>query len=513
MPSDDTQTFDYIIVGAGAAGCVVANRLSADGGRSVLVLEAGGSDDFFTATHFLDIPSLFSLWGPDTDWGYSTAPSPAMAGRSIPITQGKVLGGGSSTNGRIYLRGNRRNYDHWATLGNKGWSYAEVLPYFKKFEDYSGGAGEYHGSGGPLPVLDLPDPTPVSRAFLQACVDHGFEGPEDLNAARQENAVGFCQSTTTHQLTRASTAVAYLHPAMGRPNLTVKTGVVVRRVLFEGTRAVGVEYLEDGRVIQARADGEVIASAGGFNEPKLLMLSGIGPASHLESFGIPVVADLPGVGENLKDHLLVRMSWHLAQPQPAPIILSEVNLFAYSRPDLGDVAPDLQFMFAPFFFPEYGPVDQGITLVPVVAQPRSTGTVRLRSSDPLDPPVISPNYLSAPEDVEVLLRGLELGYDLMSSPLMRPFTGEEVVPGPAVRTDEERREYIRNTAVTVWHPACTCRMGTDSMSVVDPMLRVHGVEGLRVIDCSIMPDIVNANLQATVIMIAEKGADAILNES
>jgi choline dehydrogenase len=300
---------------------------------------------------------------------------------------------------------------------------------------------------------------------------------------------------------------------MGRANLAVKTNVVVRRVIFEGTRAVGVEYMEDGRIFQVRAEAEVITSAGGFNEPKLLQLSGVGPASHLESLGIPVVVDLPGVGENLKDHLLVRMSWHLKQPQPAPIILSEVNLFTYSRPDMGDVAPDLSYMFAPFFFPEYGPVDQGITLVPVIAQPKSSGTVRLRSSDPLDPPVISPNYLSDPQDVDVLLRGIELGYELMSSPLMQPFTGEEVVPGPNVKTEQERREYIRNTAVTVWHPSCTCRMGTDQMSVVDPSLRVHGVQGLRVIDCSIMPDIVNANLQATVIMIAEKGVDAILNES
>ena len=503
--------FDYIVAGAGAAGCVVANRLSADSSRSVLLVEAGGSDEFFTNTRFLDLPSLFSLWGPDTDWAYSTEPSPGMSNRGIPITQGKVLGGGSSTNGRIYLRGNRRNYDRWESLGNEGWGYQDVLPYFKKSEDYSGGESQYHGVGGPLSVIDLPNPTPISQAFLQACVDNGFAGPSDLNGARQENAVGFCQSTTTRDLARASTAVAYIHPIMSRPNLAVKTNVTVTRLLFERTRAVGIEFIEDGQVRQARADAEVIASFGGFNEPKMLMLSGIGPADRIKSLGIPVVADLPGVGENLQDHLLVRMSWHLRQKQPAPIILSEVNLFTHSGSGTGDVAPDLQYMFAPFFFPEYGPVDAGITLVPVIAQPKSRGTVRLRSNNPLEPPVISPDYLSAPEDVDVLIRGIELGYELMSSSLIEPFKGDEVVPGPNVKTSEQRRQYVRDTAVTVWHPSCTCRMGNDPMAVVDPQLRVHGVQGLRVVDCSIMPEIVNANLQATVIMIGEKAADMILN--
>jgi choline dehydrogenase len=504
------QTYDYIVAGAGAAGCVVANRLSADPDRSVLVLEAGGSDDSFQATHLVGIPSLFMLWGPETDWGYSTEPSPAASGRGIPITQGKVLGGGSSTNGRIFLRGNRRNYDRWESLGNEGWGYADVLPYFKKLENFSGGASEYHGADGPMTVIELPDPTPISRAFKQACVDYGF-ADTDVNGAQQENAVDFCQSTTTPDLHRASTAVAYLHPVTDRPNLTVKTGATITRILFEGTRAVGVEFVEDGQVNQARADSEVISCLGGFNEPRMLQLSGIGPADHLRSHGIDVVADLPGVGENLQDHLLVRMSWHLKELQPAPIILSEVNLFTYSRSDHADVAPDLQYMFAPFFFPEYGDVDKGITLVPVIAQPKSRGTVRLRSNDPTDPPVISMNYLSAPEDVDVLVSGLELGFELMSSSLMDEFKGEEVAPGPKIKTDEERRQYIRDTAVTVWHPSCTCKMGTDDMSVVDSQLRVRGVEGLRVVDCSVMPEIVNSNLQATVIMIGEKASDMILN--
>ncbi|MHB8620810.1 MAG: GMC family oxidoreductase, partial [Chloroflexota bacterium] len=411
MTAQGADTYDYIVAGAGAAGCVLANRLSADPGRKVLLLEAGGSDEFFTKTRMLDLASLFALWSAETDWGYSTEASPGMNGRAIPITQGKVLGGGSSTNGRIFLRGNRRDYDRWKSLGCDGWGYEDVLPYLKKYENYSGGASRYHGVGGPVSVIDLPSPTPVSQAFMQAAIDHGFKGPVDVNGEQQEEAVSYCQSTTSRDLHRASTAVSYIHPIMDRENFTLATNALVTRVLFEGTRAVGVEYIEDGRTRQARASSEVICSFGGFNEPKLLMQSGIGPADHLRSLGIPVVSDLPGVGQHLQDHLLVRMSWHLKEKQPELIILSEVNLFTHSRPGMDAVSPDLQYMFAPFFFPEYGPLDAGITLVPVVAQPESSGTVTLRSSNPMDPPVISPNYLSAPADVEVLRRGIELGRD------------------------------------------------------------------------------------------------------
>lgn len=511
MSEQEGQTFDYIVAGAGCAGCVVANRLSADSGRTVLLLEAGGNDDFFQSTRMLDLASLFSLWTPATDWGYSTEPSPGANGRSIPITQGKVLGGGSSTNGRIFLRGNRRDYDHWASLGNDGWSYDELLPYFKKYENYSGGETEYHGAGGPVSVIDLPDPTPVSQAFMQAGIDHGLKGPVDVNAEQQEEAISYCQSTTTPDLHRASTAVAYVHPIMDRPNFTLKTEAMVTRILFEGTRAVGVEYIVGGQTRQARAREEVICSFGGFNEPKMLMLSGVGPADHLRSLGIPVIADLPGVGQHLMDHLLVRLSWHLKEKQPALIILSEVNLFAYTPNAPRDDSPNLQYMFAPFFFPEYGPLDAGITLVPVVARPESSGSVTIRSSNPLEPPVVDTNYLSSDEDVNVLLYGIELGRELMSSHHLDPFRGDEVVPGPDLTTREQLEDYVRNTAVTVWHPCGTARMGIDEMAVVDPQLRVRGVEGLRVADCSVMPRIVNANLQATVLMIGEKAADMILS--
>jgi choline dehydrogenase len=514
MAAQGTSDFDYIVVGAGAAGCVIANRLSADQGKKVLLLEAGGNDDFFTNTRFLDLPSLFSLWGPETDWGYSAEPAPGINGRAVPITQGKVLGGGSSTNGRIYLRGNRRDYDGWNQLGNEGWSYQDVLPYFKKAENYSGGANEYHGVGGPLSVIDLPQPTEASQAFMQACIDYGFKGPVDVNAEQQENAVSYCQSTTTPQLARASTAVAYIHPVLNRPNLTVTTEAQATRLLFEGKRAVGVEYVKDGQTQQAHASTEVIVTAGAFNGPKLLLQSGIGPADQLKALGIPVVADLPGVGQHLQDHLLVRMSWHLKEKQKADlIILSEVNLFTYSRPGLEAASPDLQYMFAPFFFPEYGPVDAGITLVPVVSQPMSYGSVSLRSNNPLDAPRIDMNHLGNSADVEVLMRGIEIGQEIMRSPLLDSARGAEVVPGPAAKTRADLEQYVRNTAVTVWHPCGTARMGHDDMAVVDPQLRVHGLDGLRVADSCVMPRIVNCNLQATVIMIGEKAADMILSGS
>jgi choline dehydrogenase len=511
MAAQDTNAFDYIVVGAGSAGCVIANRLSADPNRSVLLLEAGGSDEFFTNTKFLDLPSLFSLWGPDTDWGYSTEPNPGLNGRSIPITQGKVLGGGSSTNGRIYLRGSRHDYDLWNALGNEGWSYDDVLPYFKKLEDYSGsGDSAYHGTGGPMPVMDLPDPTPISRAFMQACIDHGFKGPGDLNGADQGNVVAYCQSNTTKDLNRASTAVSYIHPIMDRKNFTLQTNAHVTRILFEGTRAVGVEYVQEGQTKTARATSEVVASAGAFNEPKLLMLSGIGPADHLRSLGIPVVVDLPGVGQNLQDHLHLTLTWRLKEKQPNPIILSEVNLFTYSRAGLDAASPDVNYMFAPFFFPWFGPVDEGITLAPTLSQPQSVGFVTIRSNDPFAAPVISPNYLSCQTDVDVLDYSLQLGEELIHEPIMDRFRGEELAPGPDIKTKEDRIQFIRNTAVTVWHPSCSCKMGRDAMSVVDPQLRVYGVTGLRVADSSIMPRIVNANLHVTTVMIGEKASDLIL---
>ncbi|HKN97478.1 MAG TPA: GMC family oxidoreductase N-terminal domain-containing protein [Pseudonocardiaceae bacterium] len=512
----EPDTFDYIVVGAGAAGCVVANRLSAVPDQSVLLLEAGGSDEFFAQTRFTDLESLFALWGPETDWGFTTEPVRGLNGRSIPITQGKVLGGGSSTNGRTYVRGNRRNYDSWAAAGNEGWGYRDVLPYFKKSENYAGGADEYHGADGPLPLVDLPEPTPIAQAFVRSAVSAGYKGPADVNAAEQDNVVSYSQSATLlPELARASAAGAFVHPIMDRPNFTLRTRAMTTRIVMAGKRAVGVEYQdENGTPQRVRAAREVIVSAGAFNTPKLLMLSGIGPADQLRSHGIDVVADLPGVGNNLQDHILVRLVWHLTQKQPQLILLSEVNLFAYSNGEvLDDTPPDLEFQFAPFFFPEYGPIDAGITLVPTLSQPVSRGTVRLRSADPFADPVIQPDYLSDESEIDVLLRGMEIGRELMASPFLDDMRGAEVAPGAGVTSRAELTRYIRDTAFTVWHPSCTARMGDDDMAVVDAQLRVHGMDGLRVIDCSVMPNIVNANLHATVLMIGEKGADLVLSSA
>ncbi len=505
-----TASYDYIIIGSGPAGCILANRLSADGSTRILLLEAGRPDTDFVKTKSLDLGALFALWGPETDWGFVTEPGPGMHDQPMPIIQGKLLGGGSSNNGRIYIRGNRRDYDYWNYLGNEGWSYKDVLPFFKKSEDFLGEPNEYHGVGGPVPVMPLPAPSEVSQALVASAKEvFGAEGPVDLNGPRQENVAGFTQSTTTRNMERASAAVAYLHPIMGQNNVKVETQAQATRVLIENGKAVGVEYVQNGETQQARADREVIVSAGAFGSPKLLMLSGIGPAEHLRSHGISVVADLPGVGQNLQDHLLARMAWISLKPQPAPICISEANIFTYTRGGLGEASPDMQFLFSPFIFPNPYYDGPGFTMVPGIEQPTSVGYVQLRSSNPMDAPVIQPNFLTTDTDLEVLVWGIKHGRELIAQKPFDGLRGPELLPGPDVQTDDQIREYIRNTAITEWHPSCTCKMGRDNMAVVDPQLRVHGVGNLRVIDSSIMPKIVNANLMATIIMIGEKGADLV----
>ena len=506
------RAFDYIIIGSGAAGSVLASRLAANQDTTVLLLEAGGSDTEFVHTRSLDLGSLFALWGPETDWGYVTEPGPGMNDQPMPIIQGKLVGGGSSNNGRIYIRGNRRDYDNWEYLGNEGWSYEHVLPYFKKSEDFLGEPNEYHGVGGPMPVMPLPAPSPVSQALVQAAQDVlGCEGPVDLNGPRQENVAGFTQSTTTRNMERASTAVAYINPIREQQNFTLEIRAQATRVLIENGRAVGIEYAQNGQTHQARANKEVIVAAGAFGSPKLLMLSGIGPADHLRSLGIDVVSDLPGVGQNLQDHLLARMAWAATKEQPAPICISEANIFTYTRPGIESASPDIQFLFSPFLFPNPYYNGPGFTMVPGIEQPTSVGWVKLRSSDPFEHPVIQPNFLTTETDLEVLVWGIKRGRELIASRAFDDLRGQELLPGPDVKTDQDIRNYIRATAITEWHPSCTCKMGRDGLSVVDPQLRVYGVTGLRVIDSSIMPRIVNANLAATIIMIGEKGADLVLN--
>lgn len=505
--------YDYVIVGSGTAGCIIANRLSANPDTRVLLLEAGDSDEGFAHIQLLDLGSLFAAWGPSTDWAFDTEPEAALNGRRMPVTQGKVFGGGSSVNGRIYLRGNRRDFDYWNYLGNEGWGYQDVLPYFKKSEDYIGtqGSSEYRGSGGPVTVQDQTNPSPSSQALVQAAIELcGAIGPVDLNGERQENASGFVQHATTREMRRASMVVAYIRPIMERPNFKVEINAFATGIMFEGNRAVGVEYVQNGQTHQVRANTEVILSAGPFGSPKLLMLSGVGPGDHLRSHNIPVRVDLPGVGQNLQDHLLARMSWTVQKEQLAPIMIAEATFFTYTRPGMSGASPNMQFLTSPFLFPEVAQAGPGFTTVTCLEQPYSTGSVGLRSNNPLDPPAIQPNYLSSETDLEDLLFGIKLGRELTASSAYADIRGRELQPGPDVKTDEQIKEYIRNTCITEWHPSCTCKMGHDNMAVVDPQLRVYGTSNLRVVDASIMPRVVNANLMATVMMIGEKGADLIL---
>jgi len=499
--------YDYIVIGAGSAGCVVANRLTQDSDITVLLLEAGNPD----TKPEIHIPSkMVSLLGSEVDWGYFSEPEPYLNDRKMLCSRGKVLGGSSSINFMMYVRGNPHNYDHWQELGNPGWSYQDVLPYFKKSEHQQRGASEYHGVDGELSVTDVMSPAVVSQRCVDACVAMGYDYNPDFNGAQQEG-VGPYQLTVKDGK-RHSAATAFLLPILHRPNLTVTTGALVTRLLFEGTHAVGVEYLHESTLHQVRVDREVILSAGAFDSPKLLMLSGIGDAEQLQAMGISVVADLPGVGQNLQDHILVSVVQETTQ-DVHPAITSngvEAGLFLHSEGNL-DVAPDLQFFFGPIqFLPSgYAPSDSGFTGAVSLTRCQNIGSVSLRSLDPKDTPMIRMNYLQSESDVQKLVAGIKLIRQLFQTSALDEFRGKEIAPGADVTSDEALEAYIRDACSTEWHPVGTCKMGIDPMAVVDPELRVHGVEGLRVVDASIMPKITTGNTNAPTIMIGEKAADLI----
>lgn len=502
--------YDYAIIGAGSAGCVVANRLTEDGETTVLLLEAGNP----ATKPEIQAPSAWtSLLGTDVDWAYWTEPEPGLAGRKILCSRGKVVGGSSSINAMIYIRGNRQDFDHWQALGNPGWSYEEVLPYFKQAEHQQRGASAFHGVDGPLSVTDPSAPSVLNERFIDAATNLGYDRNSDFNGAHQEGA-GLYQLTVKDGK-RHSAAAAYLVPILDRPNLTVQTGALVTRLLFEGTRAIGVEYLQQETLHQVYVSQEVVLSAGVFDSPKLLLLSGIGNANHLHTLDIPVIADLPGVGQNLQDHPLVGIGYQSTQalPQLAPTSnLVEAGLFVHSSSN--KTTPDLQFLFSPALWVGSATSHDipGITLILGLVKPQSRGSVTLQSGNAATPPVIQVNYLQQEADLQALVNGIKIARQLAHANAFAEIMGTELAPGLDVTSDAAIAAYIRQAVNTFWHPVGTCKMGTDPMAVVDSELRVHGVEGLRVVDASIMPTITTGNTNAPTIMIGEKAAALIKAE-
>lgn len=529
--------YDFIIVGGGSAGCVLANRLSRDPGCRVLVLEAGRRDSWWDV--FIHMPAAlpFPIGSRYYDWRYESEPEPLMANRRIYHARGKLLGGSSSINGMIFQRGNPLDYERWASEpGMETWSYADCLPYFKRMECCGEGADDWRGGEGPLLLERGPGKNPLFETFLSAVVEAGHERTTDVNGYRQEGFARFDRNLTRGR--RWSAARAYLTPIRGRPNLDVVTRAQATRVLFEGQRAVGVEYTRGGRQLDTARGAEVISCGGAFNSPQLLQLSGVGPAALVAEHGIAVVCDLPGVGENLQDHLEVYVQHRCKKPVSLSPALSrwrrpfigaqwllgrgpgmtnhfEAGGFARSRPEADE--PDLMFHFLPLAVrydgsrptPGHG---YQLHVGPMLADSR--GTVRIQSSDPRVPPALRFNYLSTKRDRDDWVAAIRAAREILSQPAFAPFDAGESSPGPGVDSDSEILEWVARDAETALHPSCTCRMGTDREAVIDPeSLRVHGVDGLRVVDASVMPSITNGNIYAPVMMIAEKAADLVLGNS
>jgi choline dehydrogenase len=536
MHSDDGATeFDYVIVGAGSAGCVLANRLSADGKNTVLLLEAGPEDKNLWIHVPLGYGKLFKE--KTVNWMYQTEPEPGLNGRAVFQPRGKVLGGSSSINGLLYLRGQHEDYDRWRQHGNLGWGFDDVLPYFKKAENQARGADDFHGVGGPLPVSDLGHPDPVSAAFIEAAAETGIPKNPDFNGATQEGA-GFFQTTTRHGR-RASTAVAYLRPAMGRSNLHVETSALAQRIVFDGRRADAVVYRREGALRTARARKEILVCGGAYNSPQLLQLSGVGPAELLQKHGIDVLLDAPGVGHDLQDHMQVRVVMRCTRPitlndvvnspvrkvlaglryavtRTGPLSIAAGTSGAFFKTNPRLATPDIQIHFLPFSTDKMGEKlhpFSGFTASVCQLRPESRGSLRIRSADPAAPPEIRINYLASEVDRTANVEGLKILRRILHAPALAPFVMEEVDPGKKVSTDEELLDYCRARGSTIYHPTSTCRMGNDSLAVVDQRLRVGGIEALRVVDASIMPDLVSGNTNAPIIMIAEKASDMILQDA
>ena len=500
------DTYDVVVVGSGSAGSVIARRL-VDAGVRVCVLEAGPQDEN-PAIH--DPTRLMELQGSADDWDYVTVPQPGCGGRELHIPRGRVLGGSSAINGMIYIRGHRLDYDHWAYLGNPGWAYEDVLPLFKRSEDFDGGESEYHGAGGLLRVQADYEPHPLLADVVAGAQETGIPFNPDHNGAELDG-VGFAQLMIKDGR-RQSQWVAFLAPVADAPNLTVLTGTYARRLLFDGERCTGVEVARNGAIEEIGAEHEVIVCAGTLESPKLLQLSGIGDGVELRALGIEVLVDLPGVGANLHDHSLVPLVYSAGRAVPPTLTGIQplhAHFFARSRPGLS--VPDLQPLLwhIPLYFPGMtGPPD-GFTLMSGLVRPAGRGSVRLRSADPGDRPLVDPGFLACEADVDALERGIEMCREIAGAPAMAEWRGEELYPGRAVGSRAALREYIRETLTTYQHVAGTCKMGVDALAVVDHELRVHGVAGLRVADASIMPAVTSGNTHAPTTMIGERAADLV----
>jgi choline dehydrogenase len=518
---------DYIVIGAGSAGCAVAARLSERVGVTVALLEAGGSDDNAN----IHIPAAFpALFNSPQDWAYHSEPMAALGGRSDYLPRGKVLGGSSSVNAMIFQRGHPANYDGWAALGNDGWGWRDVLPFFKKCQDQGRGPADAHGVGGPLSTVDAQSPNRLSLAFVAACAAIGLPLNLDFNAGHQEG-FGLYQVTQRNG-ERCSAAVGYLPAAMARSNFTILVDAAVERLILDGTRCTGAVFRRGSGEETITARREVIVCAGAYNSPQLLMLSGIGPAAHLQSLGINVVRDLPGVGRNLQDHVMVPVAYSCTQPitmagvgEPAELARYQESRTGLLSSNIGEAggfvtldprspAPELQLIFAPAYLVRHGldnPEGHGFTCHPGAVMPKSVGALSLRTADPAAAPVIDCNFLADDADVRVLLAGIRLARRIIAAAPFDPYRGTEQFPGPEAQSDDELRAFIRAQTQTIYHPVGTCKMGCDPLSVVDARLRVNGLQDLRVADASIMPFIVNANTNVPASMIGEKCADLILN--